>query len=58
MNPSSIYLECAFVLGTVGFALIWPPLALLFGAAFLAVLAGIWYLGGETAPAPTQEGDE
>jgi hypothetical protein len=41
LNPSSVYVEAAFVLAVTGAALIWPPLALLVGAGFLAVLAFI-----------------
>ena len=36
---TSQYVEAAFVLAVTGAALIYPPLGLIVGAAFLAILA-------------------
>ncbi len=41
MNAVEIYVEAAFVLATAGAAMIYPPLALLVAAIFLAALAAI-----------------
>lgn len=39
MNPVEIYTEAGFVLAVTGAAMIFPPLALIVAAVYLAVLA-------------------
>lgn len=45
-------LDASFVLVVTGAAMLWPPLALLVGGAYLGVLQLLaWREGGATAPA-------
>lgn len=44
------YTEAAFVLAVTGAAMIWPPLALLVGAAYLLGLAVLHDRRGNVAP--------
>lgn len=49
-------LEAEFVLVVTGAAIIWPPLALIVGGAFLVALKVLhWRMSGEAAPERERE---